>query len=99
MAKGDKEVVKEEVEEVVNVEKSEKTEKNTEAKLTDIPGIGPGIAAKLEAAGIYDLMGLAVMSPPALSELAGVGEAVARKAIQAARGMMKLGFIDGMEVD
>lgn len=68
-----------------------------EAKLTDIPGIGPGIAAKLEAAGIYDLMGLAVMSPSALSELAGVGEAVARKAIQAARGLMKLGFVSGDE--
>ena len=35
------------------------------------------------------------MSPPALSELAGIGEAVARKAIQAARSMMKLGFMDG----
>jgi len=34
-----------------------------EAKLTDIPGIGPGIATKLESAGIYDLMGLAVMGP------------------------------------
>lgn len=68
-----------------------------EAKLTDIPGIGPGIAAKLEAAGVYDLMGLAVMSPPALAEMAGVGEAVARKAIQAARQMMNLGFSDGLE--
>lgn len=68
-----------------------------EAKITDVPGIGPGIAAKLEAAGVYDLMGLAVMSPPALSEMAGIGEAVARKAIQTARGMMKLGFMDGME--
>ena len=68
-----------------------------EVKLTDVPGIGPGIAAKLEAAGVYDLMGLAVMSPSALSEMAGVGEAVARKAIQAARGMMKLGFMDGIE--
>jgi DNA repair protein RadA len=29
--------------------------------------------------------------------LAGIGEAVARKAIQAARSMMKLGFMDGME--
>ena len=79
----------------------EKDDANSEeeGKLTDIPGIGPGIAVKLEAAGIYDLMGLAVMSPPALSELAGVGEAVARKAIQAARGMMKLGFTDGMEFD
>ncbi|MDO8508901.1 MAG: DNA repair and recombination protein RadA [Nanoarchaeota archaeon] len=83
--------------------KEEKTEEvesissGGEAKITDVPGIGPGIASKLEAAGIYDLMGLAVMSPSALSEMAGVGEAVARKAIQAARGMMKLGFMDGME--
>ena len=30
-----------------------------------------------------------------LSEMAGVGEAVARKAIQAARNMMKLGFVSG----
>ncbi len=79
-------------------EKNEAGEES-EGKLTDIPGIGPGIALKLEAAGIYDLMGLAVMSPAALSDLAGVGEAVARKAIQAARGMMKLGFTDGMEFD
>ena len=59
-------------------------EKEEERKVTDIPGIGPGIAAKLEAAGIYDLMGLAVLSPSSLADMAGVGEAVARKAIQAA---------------
>jgi len=81
-------------------DKEDNDSKNGEdLELTSIPGIGPGIAAKLEAAGVYDLMGLAVMSPPALSELAGVGEAVARKAIQAARGMMKLGFMDGAEFD
>ena len=74
-------------------------ETNKEPKLTDIPGIGPGIALKLEAAGIYDLMGMAVMSPTDLAELAGVGAAVARKAIQAARGMMQLGFTDGVEFD
>ncbi|MEK6893674.1 MAG: DNA repair and recombination protein RadA [Nanoarchaeota archaeon] len=77
--------------------KEEKKEENPEQKLTDVPGIGPGIAAKLEAAGVYELMGLAVMSPSTLSEMAGIGEAVARKAIQAARNMMKLGFLDGME--
>jgi len=75
----------------------EEGKKEEEVKLTDVPGIGPGIAMKLEAAGIYDLMGLAVMSPSILSEMAGIGEAVARKAIQAARGMMKLGFMDGIE--
>ncbi len=80
-------------------DKESDSSEESEGKLTDIPGIGPGIAMKLEAAGIYDLMGLAVMSPSALSELAGVGEAVARKAIQAARGMMKLGFTDGLDFD
>ncbi|MBS3088874.1 DNA repair and recombination protein RadA [Candidatus Pacearchaeota archaeon] len=90
----EEEAIEEEISEEVIEEAEEKTE---ELKLTDVPGIGPGIAAKLEAAGVYDLMGLAVMSPPALSDMAGVGEAVARKAIQAARGMMNLGFMDGME--
>jgi DNA repair protein RadA len=88
----------EEIKESKKKDKEEKEEKEEEKKLTDIPGIGPGIAAKLEAAGIYDLMGIAVMSPTALSELAGVGEAVARKAIQAARGMLNLGFMDASEV-
>ena len=74
-----------------------KSEEKDEPKITDIPGIGPGSAAKLEAAGIYDLMGLAVMGPSELSELAGLGEAAARKAIQAARKMMNLGFSDGLE--
>ncbi len=78
-------------------EKEEKAEGGEAKKITDVPGIGPGIAAKLEAAGIYDLMGLAVLTPPSLSEMAGVGEAVARKAIQAAREMMDLGFSDGLE--
>ncbi|MFH1500321.1 MAG: DNA repair and recombination protein RadA [archaeon] len=74
-----------------------KVEEKEEPKLTDLPGIGPTVAKKLEDAGIYDLMGLAVMGPSELSELAGVGEAVARKAIQASRKMMDLGFQDGME--
>jgi len=72
-------------------------EETEEKKITDLPGIGPSSAKKLEDAGIYDLMGVAVMSPAGLSEVAGVGEAVARKAIQAARKMMDLGFQDGIE--
>lgn len=88
------------------IKKSEKEEEEEkvvekkageEPKVTDVPGIGPGIAAKLESAGIFDLMGLAVLSPSSLSDMAGIGEAVARKAIQAARGMLNLGFMDGME--
>jgi len=74
----------------------EKKEKE-EHTLKDLPGIGPAAIEKLEAAGIYDLMGVAVMTPPGLAELAGMGEAVARKAIQAARKMMSLGFQTGVE--
>ena len=70
---------------------------DSEPTLTDLPGIGPAVAAKLESAGIYDLMTLAVMSPATLADAAGVGAAVARKAIQAARGLLNLGFQDGIE--
>lgn len=93
MPKKDSEEVKEAEE--VSEEKGKKDSK--EQKLTDLPGIGPAAAAKLESAGIYDLMSLAVMSPNVLADAAGVGAAVARKAIQAARNMLDLGFQDGME--
>jgi len=71
--------------------------KTSEPQLTDLPGIGPAVAAKLESAGIFDMMSLAVMSPAALGDAAGVSAAVARKAIQASREMMNLGFSDGIE--
>jgi DNA repair protein RadA len=77
--------------------KKESSSETKDPQLTDLPGIGPAVAAKLEAAGIYDMMSLAVMSPAALGDAAGVGAAVARKAIQAARTMLDLGFIDGNE--
>ena len=73
--------------------KKEKEDKK-EYTLTDLPGIGPAVSAKLEAAGILDLMTLAVMTPSALGDSAGVSPAVARKAIQASRDMLDLGFVD-----
>jgi DNA repair protein RadA len=75
---------------------SKKKEKE-ETKLADLPGIGPAAIEKLESAGIFDLMGIAVLGPKELSEMAGLGEAVARKAIQSARKLMDLGFQDGLE--
>ncbi|MDD5700252.1 MAG: DNA repair and recombination protein RadA [Candidatus Nanoarchaeia archaeon] len=75
--------------------KSKKDDK--EPQLTDLPGIGPAVAAKLESGGVYDMMSLAVMSPVDLSDVSGVSPAVARKAIQAARKLLNLGFITGEE--
>jgi DNA repair protein RadA len=77
--------------------KKKKDDKDEKAGLSDLPGIGPAAIEKLESAGIFDLMGVAVLGPKELSEMAGLGEAAARKAIQAARGLMDLGFQDGME--
>ena len=71
--------------------------KGKEPKITDLPGVGPAVAAKLESAGIYDLMSIAVATPSDLSEIAGVSPAVARKIIQAGRKMLDLGFVDGTE--
>lgn len=92
-------VVKKDVDKIKKAISGEEelVKEDKEPKLTDLPGIGPAVAAKLESAGVYDLMSLAVMGPTELGELAGVGAAVARKAIQAARQMLDLGFQDGME--
>lgn len=79
------------------VSKKEVKEEEKELTFTDLPGVGPAIAAKIEAGGVYDLMGLAVMSPASLGDMAGISAAVARKAIQAARDMLDLGFTDGVE--
>ena len=76
---------------------SKKEEKEKELQLTDLPGIGPAVSTKLESAGIYDMMALAVMGPAELGDAAGISPAVARKAIQAARNVLDLGFQDGME--
>ena len=76
------------------VKDSKKSSK--EPKLIDLPGIGPAVAAKLESAGVFDMMSLAVMSPASLGDAAGVSSAVARKAIVAARDMLDLGFTDGV---
>jgi len=81
---------------VGEIKKSSKKKSDDDVGLIDLPGVGPGAVAKLEAAGIFDLMGLAVLTPPVLAETAGMGEAAARKAIQAARKMMDLGFSDAL---
>ncbi|MEK6914638.1 MAG: DNA repair and recombination protein RadA [Nanoarchaeota archaeon] len=93
---GDFEDSDEEIKEDSDKKIKNKKEKK-EMNLSDLPGVGPAAIEKLESAGIFDLMGIAVLGPKELSDMAGMGEAAARKAIQSARSMMDLGFQDGME--
>ena len=88
-----------ETDEIKDAISGEDSKPKKELELTDLPGIGPAVAAKLESAGIFDLMALAVSSPASIGDAAGVSPAVARKAIQAARNMLELGFTDGLEFE
>ena len=65
--------------------------------LTDLPGVGAATAEKLTEAGFDSLMALAVASPAAVAETAGVSEAVARKIINTARNKLDMGFKTGLE--
>ncbi|MDO9579890.1 MAG: DNA repair and recombination protein RadA [Bacteroidales bacterium] len=78
-------------------DKEKKVAREWEPKLTDLPGIGPTTASKLEENGYSDLMSVAVMNPSDLSSLCDLSEAVARKAISAARKMLNLEFQDATE--
>lgn len=103
MAKGKKD--KEESAEEVSVEKmteeeikaAEVVQEKKEYSITDLPGIGPAVAAKLSSAGYTNLMSVAVLGIDELANMAGLTEATARKAIQAARQMLDLGFKDASE--
>ena len=63
--------------------------------LESLPGVGASTAEKLQEAGYYDLMSLAVASPGELVESVGVSEPVARKIINAARNNLDMGFQSG----
>ncbi|MBS3108074.1 DNA repair and recombination protein RadA [Candidatus Woesearchaeota archaeon] len=78
--------------EVVNMTKEKIT------KIEDLPGVGAATAEKLKEAGFDSLMSIAVASPGQLVEVAGVGEAVARKIINTARNNLDMGFESGEQL-
>jgi len=69
-----------------------------EIQIEDLPGVGASTAEKLREAGYSDLMSLAVASPAEITETAGVGEAVARKIINASRNKLDMGFETGEDL-
>ncbi|MBS3133996.1 DNA repair and recombination protein RadA [Candidatus Woesearchaeota archaeon] len=66
--------------------------------ISELPGVGPATAEKLEEAGYTTLMSLAVTSPAELVEIAGVTEATARKIINVSRNKLDIGFMSGDEL-
>lgn len=69
-----------------------------EVPIEELPGIGPKGAQKLKEAGYEDLMSIAAASAGELAATCEIGEATAEKIIEAARGMMDMGFKTAAEV-
>lgn len=61
-------------------------------EIKDLPGVGEGAEEKLKAAGYKSIESIAVASPQELVEVAGLGEATAVKAINAARDSLEMGY-------
>lgn len=60
--------------------------------INDLPGVGETAAKKLFEAGFKTLEAIAVASPMELTEIAGLGDGTADKAIKAARDALDMGF-------
>ncbi|MDO8633919.1 MAG: DNA repair and recombination protein RadA [archaeon] len=61
-------------------------------EISDLPGIGAESAKKLKDSGYKTLESIAVSSPIELTEIAGLGDTTAEKAIKAARDALEMGF-------
>ena len=61
-------------------------------ELEDLPGVGEVTAEKLRAAGYGEFSALAAAAPHDLAETAGMGVESAKKAIEAAKTMVEIGF-------
>lgn len=65
--------------------------------LEDLPGVGPATAKKLADSG-YDIQKIAAGSPHELAEVCGLGIETAKKAIEAARDSLEMGFETAGEI-
>lgn len=66
--------------------------------LEDLPGIGEVTAEKLRAAGYGEFSTLAAAAPHDLAEAGGMGVESAKKAVEAAKTMVDIGFETGDQV-
>jgi len=84
-----------ETKKVKKQKKETKSEETKEITVSDLPGVGAATAEKLKLSGYADLMAIAVATPGELIESTGVGEAVAKRIIAAARASLDMGFESG----
>ena len=87
-------------------ENEDKIPSSTESKgkepltkdISDLPGIGPATAKKLQESGFGTLGSIATVSVGELVAVGNLGEATSRKIIQAARDALDFGFTTAEEV-
>ncbi len=84
--------------EVKKKEEVEEKKEKVDQSIESLPGVGAATAEKLKDANYDSLMALAVASPGEITEVAGVGEAVARKIINIARQRLDMGFETGEDL-
>jgi DNA repair protein RadA len=70
-----------------------RTEEEPISEITNLPGIGPVIAKKLQEAGFRTLSSIATASIGELMALVNLGEKTTLKIIEAARDKLNLGFV------
>ena len=66
-------------------------DKTDNEKISELPGVGPATAEKLQEAGYIDIMNIAVASPKELGDAAEIGEPTAAKIINSARKTADIG--------
>ncbi|MBN2881540.1 DNA repair and recombination protein RadA [Candidatus Woesearchaeota archaeon] len=72
--------------------------KSEEFALSDLAGVGPATAEKLESSGFDSLMAIAVATPSEIVDATGITENAARKLIKDAREKLDMGFESGVDV-
>jgi DNA repair protein RadA len=77
---------------VIELNEEEAKKEKQIISISDLPGIGAMSADKLVKAGYKTIESIAVASPMELMEAAELGELTARKAIDAAREALEMGF-------
>lgn len=73
-------------------DKDKEKKKKYYKDLEDLPGVGEVTAEKLKAAGFGEFSSIATANPHELAEAGGMGVESAKKAIEAAKSMVEIGF-------